>query len=456
MQDTVIGALDWLNGNILWGPPILILLVGTGVYLSILLRAIQIRQLGPSFRLALLERADPEGEGDISHFQALMTALSATVGTGNIVGVSTALSVGGPGALFWMWVTGVFGMATEYGEALLAVKYRTTDARGTMSGGPMYYLREGLSHRGAGRFLGAAFALFTAVAAFGIGNLVQSNSVAGAVEGSFGVPKVATGLVMAVFAAAVILGGIRAIGRVASVLVPLMIVVYSAAALVILVLHVARIPEALAFVFTHAFSGTSAVGGFAGAAVSQAIRMGVARGVFSNESGLGSGAVAAVAAQTREPVRQALVAMTQTFIDTIVVCTMTGLVLLVTGAWSSGASGAEVATMAFAIGLPGGTGHVIVAVSLALFAYSTLIGWSYIGKKGVEYLAGERAIWPYRIVFVAAVLPGALFQLDLVWAFADAANALMAIPNLIGLIALSGVIVHETRRYFERQAEPPA
>lgn len=450
MQQTLIEMLGWLNGNVLWGPPILVLLVGTGIYLTFLLRGLQLRQLGPSLRLALVERTDPEGEGDISHFQALMTSLSATVGTGNIVGVSTALSVGGPGALFWMWVTGVFGMATKYGEAVLAVKYRTTDARGMMCGGPMYFLRDGLSNRPLGGFLGGAFALFTAVAAFGIGNLVQSNSVAAAVETSFGTPKLVTGLLMTVLAAAVILGGIRMIARVTSVLVPLMITIYMGGALVILVLYASRIPEALGLVFSGAFSGTAAAGGFAGAAVAQAIRMGVARGVFSNEAGLGSGAVVAAAAHTKEPVRQALVAMTQTFIDTIVVCTMTGLVVLVTGTWATEVAGADVASAAFATGLPGTTGHVIVALSLALFAYSTLIGWSYIGEKGLEYLVGERAIRPYRLVFVAAILPGALFHLDLVWAFADAANALMAIPNLIGLIALSGVIAHETRRYFER------
>lgn len=428
----------------------LVLLVGTGIFLTVALRGLQLRHLGESLWLALVVRRERGGEGDISHFQVLMTALSATVGTGNIVGVATAITVGGPGALFWMWVTGIFGMATKYGEALLGVKYRTVDHAGTMSGGPMYFLRDGLPWPTAGRALGGAFALFTAVAAFGIGNLVQANSVASAVETSFGVSPAASGVVMAVLTAAVILGGIRSIGRTASILAPAMILLYGGTTLLILVLHASRIPEALALVFSSAFSGTSALGGFAGAGVAQAIRMGVARGVFSNEAGLGSGAVTAAAAATASPVRQGLVSMTQTFIDTIVICTLTGLAILVTGAWTSGEAGAGVTAQAFATGLPGEWGHAVVAVSLSLFSYSTLIGWSYIGEKGAAYLFGERIVMPYRVAFVAAVVPGALFHLDLVWAFADAANALMAIPNLIGIIALSGVILTETREYFSK------
>ena len=447
MQERMIAFFDALNGQILWGPPMLVLLVGTGVFLTVRLRALQLRELGYSLWLGLVKRREEGAEGDISHFQALMTALSATVGTGNIVGVSTAIGLGGPGALFWMWVTGVFGMATKYAEALLAVRYRETDAFGTMSGGPMYYLSRGLGSPAAGRILGGAFACFAAVAAFGIGNLVQSNSVAHALDTSFGLPPLATGLAMLLFAAAVVLGGIRSIGRVTSVLVPVMIVLYVAGSLAILLLYATELPAALAAVFRGAFSGTAASGGFAGAAVAQAIRFGVARGVFSNESGLGSSAIAAAAAQTREPVRQALVSMTQTFIDTIVICSMTGLVLIVTGAWTAGENGAAMASRAFTTGLPGTWGHFIVSSSLALFAFSTILGWSYYGEKSAEYLFGERAVLPYRAVFVTAILPGALFELELVWGFADAMNALMAVPNLIGLVALSGVVVAETNRY---------
>jgi AGCS family alanine or glycine:cation symporter len=448
MQDAVIRALEALNGTVLWGPPMLVLLVGTGIFLTIALGGLQLRRLGESLWLALVVRRERNAEGDISHFQVLMTALSATVGTGNIVGVATAIQLGGPGALFWMWVTGIFGMATKYAEALLGVKYRTTDAAGTMSGGSMYFLRDGLRWPAAGRILGGAFALFSAIAAFGIGNLVQANSVADVVQTSFSISPVVSGAVMAALTAAVILGGIRSIGRASSVLAPAMIFLYGGSAIVILLLNASLIPGAFALVFSSAFSGTSAIGGFAGAGVAQAIRMGVARGAFSNEAGLGSGSVTAAAAETLAPVRQAMVSMTQTFIDTIVICTLTGLVILVTNAWASGEAGATITSRAFATGLPGEAGHVIVAVSLSLFAYSTLIGWSYIGEKGAEYLLGDRVVTPYRVLFVAAVIPGALFRLGLVWAFADTATALMAIPNQIGVVALSGVVIRETRSYF--------
>jgi AGCS family alanine or glycine:cation symporter len=452
VESVLIGWLNTVNGAVLWGPPMLVVLVGTGVYLTFALRGLQLRRLGESLRLALVVRHEEEGEGDISHFQVLMTALSATVGTGNIVGVATAIGIGGPGALFWMWITGLFGMATKYAEALLGVKYRVRDASGTMSGGAMYYLRDGLPWPIAGRLLGGAFALFTSIAAFGIGNLVQANSVADAVHASFDVPPLTSAIVMMVLLAAVVFGGIRWIGRAVSVLAPVMIVFYVGATLVVLALHASQIPATLGLVFGSAFSPASAIGGFTGAAVIQAIRMGVARGVFSNEAGLGSGSITAGAADTPEPVRQALVSMTQTFIDTLVICTLTGLTLLVTGAWSSGEAGAAMTAHAFATGLPGQAGHVVVPIALALFSYSTLLGWSYIGEKGAAYLLGERIVVPYRVLFVAAVVPGALFQLELVWAFADAANALMAIPNLIGLIVLSGVVVHETRSYFESRA----
>jgi AGCS family alanine or glycine:cation symporter len=434
-----------------WGPFLLIpLLLLTGLYLTIRLRGLQFTRLWRSLWLGLVVRVEHGAEGDISHFQALMTALAATVGTGNIVGVATALAAGGPGALFWMWMTGLVGMATKYSEAMLSVKYRTTDARGEQVGGPMFYLANAIRWRPVGRTLGFLFALFAAVAAFGIGNMVQSNSVADALHESFGVLPWVSGLVIAGLAAAVILGGIKSIGRFTGFFVPLMIVAYMLGAGIILVLHAGRIPAAFALVFHGAFSGTAAAGGFLGAAVSRAIRFGVARGIFSNESGLGSAGIAAAAAQTREPVRQALVSMTQTFIDTIVVCSMTGLVILTTGAWSSGLNGAALTQRAFESGLPGSWGDWVVAISLAMFAFSTILGWGYYGEKSLEYLLGVKAIVPYRVVFIGAAFFGAIRSLDFVWSISDVMNGLMALPNLIGLLLLSGIIVRETRDYFAR------
>jgi len=444
VQTQLLKVLSTVNGWV-WGPPLLLLLVGTGVYLTVLLRGLQVRMLLHALYLALVVRREPGDQpGDISHFQALMTALAATVGTGNIAGVATAIAAGGPGALFWMWITGVFGMATKYAEAVLAVRYRKKDALGTMSGGPMYYLSEGMRMP----WLGAAFAVFASIAAFGIGNMVQSNSVADAARSTFGIPPLLTGVVMAVATAAVLLGGIRSIGRAASLLVPIMILFYVAAAVVILALHAEHILPALELVFLHAFTPHAAVGGFAGASVRAAVQMGVARGVFSNESGLGSAPIAAAAAQTRYPVAQAMVSMTQTFIDTIVVCTFTGLVILTTEVWQTGQTGAQLTAAAFSDGLPGSSGGIIVAVGLILFAYTTLLGWSYYGEKSLEHLVGERAIPWYRGVFCVVVVFGAVAKLELVWTFADVMNGLMAFPNLVGLLGLSGVVVEETRRYF--------
>jgi AGCS family alanine or glycine:cation symporter len=433
--------------DLVWGVPLLVLLVGTGVYLSIRLRWLQFRTLGASLRLALITRRDPgDSPGDVTHFQALMTALAATVGTGNIAGVATAIAVGGPGALFWMWMTGLVGMATKYAEAVLGVKYRVVDARGRMSGGPMYYLARGLGWP----WLGSVFALFASLAAFGIGNMVQANSVADAVASSFGVPAWITGLVLAIATALVILGGIQSIARVASVIVPFMIVGYMAAALVVTMLNYQGIPSILALVFTDAFTASAASGGFAGATVMLTIRMGVARGVFSNESGLGSASIAAAAAQTGHPVTQALVSMTQTFIDTLVVCSFTGFVIIASGVWDSGLTGAQLTTAAFSHGLPGTTGGVIVAIALIFFAYSTVLGWSYYGEKSLAYLLGSRAVVPYRVLFCAFIFVGATAELQTVWTVSDIMNGLMAFPNLVGLIGLSGVVVAETRDYVDR------
>ncbi len=436
--------------SFVWGPYLLIpLLLLTGFYLTVRLRGIQFTQLWGSLYMALIVRKEKDGEGDISHFQALMTALAATVGTGNIVGVATAIALGGPGALFWMWMTGLVGMATKFSEALLSVKFRTTDENGEQAGGPMYYLANGVKPAGLGKLLGVLFALFAAVAAFGIGNMVQSNSVAAGLNDAFGVPNWITGLVMAVAAGAVILGGIKSIGRFTGVFVPVMIVLYMIGGGLVILMNIDKLPGAIQLVFSSAFSGTAAAGGFAGAALAQAIRFGVARGIFSNESGLGSAGIAAAAAQTREPTRQALVSMTQTFIDTIVVCSFTGFAILCTGVWETGLNGAPLTQAAFRAGL-GDFGSWVVSIGLTMFAFSTVLGWSYYGEKSIEFLVGTKAILPYRLVFVIAVFFGAIRSLDFVWGVSDVMNGLMALPNLVGLLLLSGVIVAETRGYFSR------
>ena len=440
--------------DFVWGPFLLIpLLLLTGLFLTVKLKGVQFRKLGSSLYYALIVRKEKGAEGDISHFQALMTALAATVGTGNIVGVATAIATGGPGALFWMWMTGLVGMATKFSEALLSVKYRVIDERGDQCGGPMYYLANGIKTAWLGKTLGFLFAVFATVASFGIGNMVQSNSVADALYVSFGPAKWVTGLVLAIAAGLVILGGIKSIGRFTGMFVPFMIAAYMIGSGLILIKFAGEIPAALALVFESAFSGTAAVGGFTGAAVRQAIRFGVARGIFSNESGLGSAGIAAAAAQTREPVRQALVSMTQTFIDTIVVCSFTGLTILVTGAWQQGLNGAPLTAAAFSHGLPGEWGGYIVTISLAMFAFSTMLGWSYYGEKSIEYLMGERAIMPYRVLFIFGIFFGSLCSLDFVWTVSDVMNGLMALPNLLGLLLLSGVIARETSDYFKRTGE---
>lgn len=456
--------LERLNevSSFVWGLPLIVLLVGTGVFFTVRLRGLQFRELKHSLWLALVKRKEEGAVGDISHYQALMTALAATVGVGNIAGVATAIASGGPGALFWMWMTGLFGMATKYAEAYLGVKYREVDSRGNMSGGPMYYLRNGVGG-GLGKSLGFLFALFAAVAAFGIGDMVQSNSVADAIQTSFGVRPLYTGLVIAVLAGAVILGGIKSIGRVTSVFVPVMILFYLVGGLVVLAINWRGLPAIVSFVFTDAFTPTAAIGGFLGATVRDAIRWGFARGVFSNESGLGTGGIAAAAAQSHAPTSQALVSMTQTFIDTIVVCSITGLTIVATNTWhvadpASGValSGAPLTVAAFSHGLPGNWGGYIVSVGLALFAFSTILGWSYYGERAISYLVGEKAITPYRILFVIASFFGA-YALELgesqrsgfqiVWAFSDIMNGLMAVPNLIGLLLLSGIVVTETKAF---------
>lgn len=434
-----IGKLIDGANSFLWGPPLLILIVGTGIYLTFRLGFLQFSKLPYALRLAFGRRhQDRKSRGDISHYEALTTALAATVGTGNIAGVATAVVLGGPGAVFWMWITAFFGMATKYAEAILAIKYRRESADGTMSGGPMHYIERGMGWK----WLAVAFAVFGSVAAFGIGNLVQSNSVAAAVTSTFGIPAWITGLVLAVFTGIVIIGGIRSIGRVTAFFVPIMALIYVIGGLVIIVMNLHLLPGAIGLIFKDAFTGSAVAGGAIGAV----IRWGVARGVFSNEAGLGSSPIAAAAARTDHPARQALVSMTQVFIDTIIICSITGIVLVMAGQYAGGLTGAALTSASFESFL-GSAGSYIVSLGIILFAYSTVLGWSYYGEKCFAYLFGDRSILIYRIVFVVMVFVGAVAALELVWNFADMMNGLMAIPNLIALIALSGVVAAETKDF---------
>ncbi len=434
--------LNTING-IVWGPVTIALLVGTGIFITILLRAVQVRWFSYGWRLISGKFDDPEDEGEITHFQALSAALSATIGTGNIAGVGTAIALGGPGAIFWMWVTAFFGMALKYAECLLAVKFRVVHEDGTISAGPMYYLEHGLGQK----WLGVLFAFFAAMASFGIGNMVQANSVAEPLLTHFGIPKLITGIIIGLLVFAVIVGGIKRIGQVASRLVPFMAAFYILGALLVIFKNYECIPAAFSLIFHDAFTGTAATGGFAGAAVAQAIRFGVARGVFSNEAGLGSAPIAHGAAQTSEPVREGLVAMLGPFIDTLVICTMTGLVIIMSGAYVEGLTGADLTARAFQIGLPGQGGY-IVALGIIVFAFSTAISWSYYGDRSVEYLFGSGLIMPYRILYCFLLPVGATIELSLVWTISDIFNALMAWPNLIGLLFLSGVVIRSTKEYF--------
>jgi alanine or glycine:cation symporter, AGCS family len=440
--------------SVIWGPFLLIpLLVGTGLYLTIRLGGLQFLKLAAGLRLGLGKSKDQGAEGDISQFQALTTALAATVGTGNIVGVATAIGIGGPGALFWMWVTGLVGMASKYTEAYLAVRFRTTDEAGEKSGGPQFYLQRGI--RGPlGKVLALSFAIFTVVACFGIGNMTQGNSIASNVEHSWGLPTWITGAVLTVLTLVVLVGGIKSIGKVTASFVPVMIVFYVLSGLYILGANAGELPGAVVEIFSQAFTGTAAVGGFAGSALIIAVQMGVARGLFSNESGLGSAAIAAAAAKTTHPVRQGLVSMTQTFIDTLIVVSITGLTIIVTGVWDDidpttgkQISAALMTGEAFTNGLPGEWGHWVVTIGLVMFAFSTILGWSYYGERNVERLFGRRLVMPFRVLFALVVFVGCTISLDTVWKFSDIANGLMALPNLIGLLILSGLVARETRHY---------
>ncbi|MET9713514.1 alanine/glycine:cation symporter family protein [Nocardiopsis alba] len=455
-MDQLLEMADLVSG-IIWGPFVLIpLLLGVGVFLTVRLGLIQLIRLPHAMWLAFVRRKeDSSVEGDISHYQALSTALAATVGVGNIAGAALAIGIGGPGSLFWMWVIGIFGMATKYSEALLGVKYRRADAKGEQSGGPMYYLKYGIKG-GLGTTLGVAFAVFGAIAAFGIGNGTQANTLTQQVTSVTPLPAWLVGLLLMIIAGSVILGGIKSIGRVASALVPIMIIGYVGICLTVLAVNWSALLPALQLVFSDAFTGTAATGGFAGAGIMLAIQMGFARGIFSNESGLGTGGIAAAAAKTTQPVRQAMVSMTQTFIDTIIVVSMTCMVIIVTGVWQTdnAGDGSLLTSRAMSEGLSvidpalGAAGTYIVAISVGVFAFSTLLGWAYYGERCVEFLGGRKFVLPYRLVFIAIIYVGSVASLDAVWLFSDIANGLMALPNLVGLLLLSPVIVAETRKFF--------
>ncbi len=445
-MDWITGFIGDING-IVWGVPMLVMILGVGLYLTVGLKFMPIFNIGRAFKLLWSGRESNEN-GEIPPFQALMTAMSATVGTGNIAGVATAVFIGGPGALFWMWLTALVGMATKFAEAVLAVKYREKDENGAYVGGPMYYIKNGMGEKWA--WLGTLFALFGAVACFGIGNAVQSNSIAQVLETNFSFSPLVVGIVIMILAGAVIIGGLKRIGRFAGAMVPIMAIAYILAGVAILLMNIGEIGGAFALVFEHAFTPASAEGGFAGATVWMAIRFGVARGVFSNEAGLGSAPIAHASAQTDDPVRQGLIAMLGTFLDTLVICSITGLVIIISGEWTGGESGAALTSAAFGKILPG-WGSYLVAVSLAIFAFTTIVGWSVYGERCAEYLFGAKAILPFRLIFVLALPVGAMAELNFVWLLGDTLNAMMAIPNLIALAVLSPIVFGLTKAYFKKE-----
>ncbi|MCD4744132.1 MAG: sodium:alanine symporter family protein [Desulfobacteraceae bacterium] len=433
----------------LWGIPTILLLVGVGIFISVATAFIQLRKFGYTLSLISGKYDDPDDPGEISHFQALNASLTATIGVGNIAGVGTAIAMGGPGALVWMWLTAIFGMGIKYGECLLSLKYRVINKNGIISAGPMYYLERGLKRK----WLGVLFALFAAIASLGIGNMVQSNSVAEPLATYFAIPKVATGLVLAFLVFLVIVGGIKRIAQVASKMVPIVALYYIVGALIVIITNFDQVGLAFNIIFHDAFTGTAATGGFTGAALASAIRFGIARGVFSNEAGLGSAPIAHGAAKTREPVREGLVAMLGPFIDTIVFCTMTALVIVLTGAhtYTSGTgdayTGAVLTAKAFEMGLPGPGGYT-VAISIIFFALSAIITWSYYGDRCVAYLFGEKLVVPYRYLYCLLLPAGAAMDLNTVWLIGDCMNVLMMWPNLVGILFLTPIIFRETKKYF--------
>ncbi len=444
-MEALSNVVTAING-IVWGPVMLVLILGVGLFLQIRLNFMPLAKVGHGFRLMWQGRkTGPDEEGEISPFAALMTALAATVGTGNIAGVATAIALGGPGALFWMWCTALVGMATKYAEVTVAVHYRERDENGEHIGGPMYAIKNGLGAKWA--WLGVAFALFGGLAGFGIGNAVQANAVADVLNTSFAIPEWVSAILIMAVVGLVILGGIKRIGQVAEALVPAMCVAYIVFAIIVLIVNAAEVPGAIGLVFTHAFTPVAATGGFAGAAVWAALRFGVARGVFSNEAGLGTAGIAQAAGTTRSPVRSGLIGMLGTFIDTLIVCTFTGLAIISSGAWTTGESGAALTSAAFETTLPG-VGGYLIAISLAVFAFTTILGWAYYAEKCWEFLFGTKCEMPFRILWVLAIPLGSVAGLDFIWLLADTLNAFMAVPNLIALLLLSPVILQLTRDYF--------
>jgi len=451
-MDSITSLLATIESDYVWGPVTIVLLVGTGLYLTIGLGFMPIRKLGTGFKLLWQGRKEDRSEGDISPFNALMTAMSATVGTGNIVGVAGAIAIGGPGAVFWMWITALVGMATKYSEAVLAVKYREVDERGKHQGGPMYYIKNGLGKNWT--WLAFLFALFGALAAFGIGNGVQSNAVATNLLDDFGVPKWITGLILSTLIGLVVIGGIHRIGAVAGKIVPIMAIFYIAGALLILLTNITAVPDAIWLILSDAFTGTAVTGGFVGATIMIAIQTGVARGLFSNEAGLGTAPIAHAAAKTNDPVKQGTIAMLGTFLDTIVICTMTALVIIIMNGWTqidpatnALMSKAAITSYSFSQGLAG-YGQYIVTLGMIFFTFTTIVGWSFYGERCAEYLLGVKVIIFYRILWVAVVFIGTTLQLDVVWIIAGILNGLMAIPNLLGLLLLSPIIFKLTKDYY--------
>lgn len=433
--------------SFVWGPPLLILLVGTGIYLSFNLGLIQITKLPLALKYVFSKKDETGNQGDVSSFAALCTALSATIGTGNIVGVATAVKAGGPGAIFWMWIAAFFGMATKYAEGLLAVKYRVVDENGEMSGGPMYYIERGLKNR----FLAKVFAFFgIGVAFFGIGTFAQVNAIKDAANLTFNIPVSIVAVVLTILVALVTLGGIKSIARVASAVVPFMALFFILTSGVVVFLNLDKVPGAVSLIIESAFNPGAAFGGAAGISIIMVMRSGVARGVFSNESGLGSAPIAAAAAKTDSCVRQGLIAMTGTFFDSIIICTMTGIVLVLTGAWNDpGLAGAAMTNAAFNIGLGNVIGQYLVTIGLIFFAFTTILGWNYYGERCTEYLFGVKGIKPYKLIYIGLVASGSFLNLSLIWTLADIVNGLMAVPNLIGLLGLSKVVSFETKEYFK-------
>ena len=429
--------------SFLWGAPLIILLIGTGIYLTLRLGFLQVAKL--PLALKLIFKAENKGKGEVSSFKSLCVALAATVGTGNIVGVATAVKMGGPGALFWMWVAAFFGMATKYAEGLLAIKYRSVDKNRNISGGPMYYIRKGMGEKYKPLAIFFAFATML-VAFFGIGTFPQVNAIIDSVNISFGVPKLATNIVLTVIVGSIIFGGLKNIAKVTSKLIPFMAIFYIGISFVIICMNITSVPDAIRLIVKDAFTGSAAVGGFAGSTIMMTMQSGVARGIFSNEAGLGSAPIAAAAAKTHYPSEQGLISMTGTFIDTIIVCSMTGLVLVLTGVWSGENSGAAMTSAAFVQGF-GNFGSILLTLSLVLFAFTTILGWNYYGERACVYLFGVKGITPYRVIFIAMIALGVFLKLDIIWILADIVNGLMAVPNLIALVALSGVVVEETKLY---------